>query len=67
LTELIGQESFAVAGGMDERGSAIMISFRLDGILLLKKQADNADVNFEFLFVFAVRRLLVKDQYALVD
>jgi hypothetical protein len=51
LTELIGQESFAVVGGMDERGSAIMISFCLHGILLLKKQADNADVNLEFLFV----------------
>jgi len=37
LTELISQKGFAVACGMDERGSAVMIGFCLHGILLLKE------------------------------
>ena len=37
LTELISQESFTVACGMDEGGGAVMIGFCLYGILLFKE------------------------------
>jgi hypothetical protein len=53
-----GQEGLAVASEMDKRCSTFMISFCLHGIstslsinLPLKEQTDNANINFEFLFV----------------
>jgi hypothetical protein len=51
LTQLIGQKGFAVACGMDERCSTVMISFCLYGILLFKEQTDDANINPKFLFV----------------
>lgn len=61
LAELIRQKGFAVACGMDERGSTVMICFCLYGILFLKEQTDDANINPKLFFVGArsrsIRRL----------
>jgi hypothetical protein len=53
LTKLISQKGFAVACGMDERCSTVMIGFCLHGIFFLKEQTDDANIDFKFLFVGA--------------
>jgi hypothetical protein len=66
LTELIGQKGLAIACGMNERSGAVVVRFRLHGILLFEKQTDDADINLEFLFVGAVSTSSVRSQEARV-